>query len=249
MLKNPQRIFEEYQRRLIETERTPIDHTFASIEKQRIKLERSISLLIDSYSQEYITKDEFEPRVKAMRQKLRVIQEQQKKLTEQKNLTKDLELIVNNLENFALEISSKLDNLDWYGKRDIIRHVIKRIEIGENEINIVYRVPQLSNNELGPRMQHCCNGTPRCVGVGAAMVCNGSSLLPGARTGNSSCLSGGEHENKLEFAIDLFESTHMDSIPEPVQCYIDYAAFKRDIFLGDFYSIEVGGKTHVFARN
>jgi antirestriction protein len=59
----------------------------------------------------------------------------------------------------------------------------------------------------------------------------------------------GEHESQIEFAIQLFDSCHMDSIPEPIQCYIDYAAFKRDIFLGDFYSIEVGGKTHVFARN
>ena len=59
----------------------------------------------------------------------------------------------------------------------------------------------------------------------------------------------GEHESRLEFAIQLFDSCHMDSIPAPIQCYIDYATFKRDIFLGDFYSIEVGGKTHVFSHN
>ena len=69
LLNNPQRIFEEYQRRLQQIEQTPFDNTYNSIEKQRIKLEKSISLLIDSYTQQYITKNEFEPRIKTMRQK------------------------------------------------------------------------------------------------------------------------------------------------------------------------------------
>ena len=58
----------------------------------------------------------------------------------------------------------------------------------------------------------------------------------------------GEHENALEFAIQLFDDVFMDSIPVPVQGYIDYASYKRDLFMSDFFSIEVGGKTHVFAR-
>ena len=58
----------------------------------------------------------------------------------------------------------------------------------------------------------------------------------------------GEHENELEFAIQLFDDCFMDSIPVPVQGYIDYASYKRDLFMSDFFSIEVGGKTHVFAR-
>ena len=158
LLKNPQRVFAEYQRRLQETEQTPFDHTYSSIDKQRIKLEKSISLLIDSYTQQYITKREFEPRIKTMRQKLQVIQEQQQKLLEQKNLKKELELIVNNLEDFSSGVISKLDSLDWGGKQAIIRSVVKRIEMGENDINIVYRVEQLPDDKENLGMQHCCNG-------------------------------------------------------------------------------------------
>src|SRR3990167_1096299 len=65
-----------------------------------------------SYAQQYIIKDEFEPRIKTMRQNLKVIQDQQNKLTEQKNLTREMELIVTNLYNFACGINSKLDGLD-----------------------------------------------------------------------------------------------------------------------------------------
>lgn len=157
LLSNPQRIFDEYQQRLQETKQTPFDHTYASIDKQRIRLEKSIALLIDSYTQQYITKSEFEPRIKSIRQKLDVVQGQQRKLVEQKNLTKELELIVSNLEEFSSGITSKLDNLDWHGKREMIRGVVKRIEMGENEANVVYRVSQLPYNHENASTQHCGN--------------------------------------------------------------------------------------------
>jgi site-specific DNA recombinase len=158
LLQNPQRIYEEYQRRLKALEESPIDSAHTSLEKQRIKLEKGISLLIDSYTQQYITKDEFEPRIKLLRQNLKKAQEQQNKLVEQKNLTRGIELVVTNLEKFANGVSSNLDKLDWHGRRDIIRLVVKRIDMGNEDINIVYKINKLSEYEE-ISTQHCCNRT------------------------------------------------------------------------------------------
>ena len=166
MLKNPQRIFEEYQRRLMELEKSPMDEAYSALEKRKIKLEKGISLLIDSYAQQYITKDEFEPRVKTMRQSLKITQEQENKLAEKKNLTKEIELVVSNLENFVVGIDENLDKLDWHGKRDMLRCVVKRIEIGNEEINIVYKVNKLPEYKNNISAQHCCNGTLRSYGAG-----------------------------------------------------------------------------------
>lgn len=157
LLKNPQRIFEEYQRRLLELEKSPVDDIFTSLEKRRIKLEKGISLLIDSYAQQYITKDEFEPRIQSMRKNLKLTQEQQNKLIEQRNLTKEMELIVSNLEQFSDEIAENLEQLDWHGKRDMMRRVVKRIEIGNDDINIVYKVNKLPEYKNDISAQHCCN--------------------------------------------------------------------------------------------
>jgi site-specific DNA recombinase len=134
LLQDPQRILDEYQRRLMDLEKSPEDHAYASIEKQKVKLEKVISLLIDSYAQQYILKEEFEPRIKIMRQNLNKIQEQQHKLVEQKNLIREMKLIIINLENFTDKINLGLDHLDWSGKRDIIRQIVKRIEISDEEI-------------------------------------------------------------------------------------------------------------------
>jgi len=158
LISNPQRIFDEYQQRLQESKQTPLDHTYASIDKQRIKLEKIIELLIDSYTHQYIMKNEFEPRIKSIRQKLDVVREQQQKLVKQENLTKELELIVSNLEEFSSRIISRIDNLDWNGKREIIRGVVKRIEMEGNKIDIVYRVNQLPDNR-NINTQHCSSRT------------------------------------------------------------------------------------------
>jgi site-specific DNA recombinase len=166
MLKNPQRIFEEYQRRLVGQEKSPVDEAFASLEKRKIKLERGISLLIDSYAQQYITKDEFEPRIQTMRKSLKTTQEQENKLVEQKNLTKEIKLVVTNLENFVGRIDENLDTLDWHGKQDMIRCVVKRIEVGNDEINIVYKVNKLPESKNNIDAQHRCNRRHGSYGAG-----------------------------------------------------------------------------------
>jgi site-specific DNA recombinase len=167
MLRNPQRIFEEYQRRLVALEKSPIDEAHTSLEKRKIKLEKGISLLIDSYAQQYITKDEFEPRIQTMRRTLKTTQEQKNKLVEKNNLTKEIELVVTNLENFVVGINENLDKLDWPSKRDMIRCVVKRIEIGNEEINVVYKVNKLPEYKNNGSAQHCCNGTCRTTASGS----------------------------------------------------------------------------------
>ena len=158
VLKDPQLIFEEYQRRFVELEKSPADEALASLEKRKIKCEKGISLLIDSYTYQHINKDEFEPRIKILRQNLNAIHEQKNKLIEQKNLTKEIELVVTSLENFVGKIGDNLDTLDWQGKRDMIRCVVKRIEMGSDEINIVYRINKLPEHNRNS-LQHCGNGT------------------------------------------------------------------------------------------
>ncbi|MBY0544568.1 MAG: hypothetical protein K2Q14_03345 [Gammaproteobacteria bacterium] len=142
----------------MELEKAPVDDVYTSLEKRKIKLERGISLLIDSYAQQYITKDEFEPRVQTMRKNLKLAQEQQNMLIEQRNLTKEMELIVTNLEHFSGGIAENLEQLDWHGRRDMIRRVVKRIEMGNDEINVVYKVNKLPEPKNNTGTQHCCNG-------------------------------------------------------------------------------------------
>ena len=59
----------------------------------------------------------------------------------------------------------------------------------------------------------------------------------------------GEYDSPCAFATQLFDELYLDSIPEPLQSYIDYEAFARDIFIDDYYFLKVGHHTHVFSRH
>ena len=162
LLKDPRRITEEFQKRILELEKSPLDSTINSLEKQELKLNRGISRLIDSYAQEHISREEFEPRIKAMKQNLKTIEEQKNKINNQKDLKKELKLIITNLEDFASCVKSGLEDVEWHDKRDIIRALVRRIEINHEDVNVVFRIQELPN--LPPsvagdnlnNLQHCC---------------------------------------------------------------------------------------------
>lgn len=162
LLNDPNRLINEYRRRMEELEKSPKDQTIEFLEKQQNKIKSGISRLIDSYTQEHINKEEFEPRIKVLKQNLKAIEEQNEKLKEQKSLKKELTLIVTNLEDFSARIKSGLDSVDWMTKRDILRALVKRIEINHEEVNIVFRIKELSptsggDNSIGQqKSQYCC---------------------------------------------------------------------------------------------
>jgi antirestriction protein len=59
----------------------------------------------------------------------------------------------------------------------------------------------------------------------------------------------GEYGSELEYAIHLFDECYLDTLPDSVQVYIDYEKFQRDIFRGDYFSLNVNGACHVFRVN
>lgn len=57
----------------------------------------------------------------------------------------------------------------------------------------------------------------------------------------------GKYSNELAFAIDLLDKESSDAVPEFLKLYIDYEAFKQDIFQNDYFSIEADGGAYVFS--
>lgn len=56
----------------------------------------------------------------------------------------------------------------------------------------------------------------------------------------------GEFDSEEEFAYHWINEVDGREIPEYLQSYIDYKAMAYDFFMNDFFSIDVGTKTHVF---
>ena len=145
LLRHPERLSKEYQRRLDELEKTDAQaHDTAALTAQANKLKKGISRLIDTYAEGYLDKEEFEPKIKQLKTKLLQIETQIEACQQQTSKQMELCLIVNQIEQFSGTVKTNLDNLEFHEKRDLIRALVKRIEIYKDEIIVVFRVDPAS---------------------------------------------------------------------------------------------------------
>jgi len=154
LLHDPQRLEREFNRRLKKGQRQDPER----LEAERKNLQNKISRMIDSYAEGVITKEEFEPRVKRSKAQLATLDEQYKAIREQENSARQLQLLIVRLDEFASKVRGKLDKLDWETKRQIIRSIVKAVEIDHEQVNVVFRVGPLPFDLAptgGRSLQHC----------------------------------------------------------------------------------------------
>ena len=81
---------------------------------------------------------------------------------------RQLVLVLARLEDFAARVRDRLDRIDWHGRHDIIRTIVRRVEIDGTQVEVVFRVPAPGGNgapssppEGGqPIGQYCTADTP-----------------------------------------------------------------------------------------
>jgi len=160
LLRDPERIQKEYQRRLND------DNNEASLalkqnEATINKVKRAIARLIDAYEDDLLSKEEFEPRVRQSKTRLSQLQAEHAKLAMRANEQDELRSVINHLEEFSQQLSAGIETLDWINKREVIRALVKRVEIGKEDVRVVYKVGQLpfvQGPASGASLQHCWRG-------------------------------------------------------------------------------------------
>jgi len=140
LLENPFYLEKEYHRRIKELETSSNKQDHNKLKAGELKLKKSIARLIDSYTEGIIEKVEFEPRIKKLKIRLSFINQQISQYTDKNALQLELKFVIGRIEEFATSVKEKLKTVSWQTKRDIIKALVKRIEIGIEEVNIVFRV-------------------------------------------------------------------------------------------------------------
>src|SRR5215212_3164312 len=138
LLEQPQRVADEYRRRLQEPPPRSADR--AATEAQLHKLRQGLARLIDSYAEGLIEKGEFEPRIGRLRQRITALEAQARELADEAALEGELRLIVGQLEDFAVQVQGTLATTDWLTRRDLIRTLVKRVEVDRDQVRVVFRV-------------------------------------------------------------------------------------------------------------
>jgi site-specific DNA recombinase len=158
LLEDQQRLKQEYERRL-NTPRKENENLLV-IQAQMSKIQQGMTRLIDGYAEGFLQKQEFEPRITRMRQRLTDLEKQAQQMTEEETFQTQLKLAICRLEEFHEKVKEGLVEADWQMRRDLIRTLVKRVEVGKDEVKIVFRIPpdpgDLGGNEKS--LQHCRRG-------------------------------------------------------------------------------------------
>ena len=109
-----------------------------------------ISRLIDAYGDGLLDKSEFEPRISAARERLAKLEDEHRQRIGEAAQEAELRLVIGQLEEFAKRVSEGLQEPDWDTRREVVRALVKKVEIDEQEVRIVYRVSP-SPFEGGPQ--------------------------------------------------------------------------------------------------
>jgi site-specific DNA recombinase len=138
LLADPRRVEREMERR-----NSPDPKETEALHKMSLqiqKTERGIARLIDAYGEGLLDKSEFEPRIKSAREQLSKARETIQSGIDRQSQARELRLVMDNLETFSRQVAVGLEQADWATKREIIRALVKRVEIDKEEVKVVYRV-------------------------------------------------------------------------------------------------------------
>jgi site-specific DNA recombinase len=224
LLSEPERVRREYERRLRGPETGP-DQEVGHLGKLMRNVKKMISRLINAYGDGLLDKSEFEPRITAARERLTELEAEHRQRTAEAAQEVELRLVIGQLEEFARRVSHGLQEPDWDTQREIVRALVKKVEVDEQEIRIVYRVsptPFEGRPQQGCS-QHCwgrdhpaLRGAPVAVGPGS--VCRlGRCLQPALDVEQDPrAVRVLAHRTHHQWVIDIIEEPFDVEIHHPV---------------------------------
>ena len=191
LLENPQRIEHEYQRRLKHDCQGSEGDQQLSARIQKVK--RGIARLVDAYEDGLLEKAEFEPRIRQSRDRLAKLEAEAKEHAEVESQRVELRLVIGHLQEFANRIKDGLGDADWTTRREILRALVKRVEVDEAQVRVIYRIDSLPFDQ-GPargRLQDCWrrdyapSGLEPTAANALALACAFRPLFPFSRVGRT----------------------------------------------------------------
>ena len=92
------------------------------------------------YEDEFLDRQAFRSRMQSAKSRLKKLEEEAASLVEYETGESELRLVMGHLGTFAERMRSGLDESDWQTRQAIVRALVKRIEVGETEVRVVYKV-------------------------------------------------------------------------------------------------------------
>jgi site-specific DNA recombinase len=162
VLEDPTRLEAEYARRAEAIEDSSAQTESRATAAQLTKLRQGLGRLIDSYTEGFIGKEEFVPRLGRLRQRIAALEQHAQQEADEAAAAHDLHVLVGRLDEFAAKVRTGLADADWHLRREIIRVLVKEIEVTTEQITVVFRIgpPPLGPGPPPDHLPHCLSRLP-----------------------------------------------------------------------------------------
>jgi site-specific DNA recombinase len=228
LLADPQRVYQEYQRRL-QGRRKKTGRPVEQLQRLLAQVRRGITRLLDAYQDGYVEREEFEPRMRSAKERLAKLETEAHAAAARTAEDRDLQRVVEQLKLFAERVREGIHGADWNTRREILRTLIKQVEVGTEAIRVVYKVAPLPFDQ-GPsrgRSQDCWRGEWSALRRAPALVLvAGCPMLPAT-------------------LIDLFYRRFQPGLDEPQQTPVADATSHRFHEFGVRDAVEVAAQVRV----
>jgi site-specific DNA recombinase len=155
LLREPDRLREEFDRRRSSGSESSTES--GRLRTSISKVKQGIGRLIDAYAAGLLETTEFEPRIKRLKERLAKLEAEEQQRAQEIQEQAELQLLYSRFEDFADEINKSLHEADWQQRREVLRALVKRVEVDNDNVRIVYKVPYrpFAKGPLGGQLQHC----------------------------------------------------------------------------------------------
>ena len=158
LLLEPGRIEAEHRRRQERPAGTG-DHNRQAIEVQIRGLKCRIARLTEMYEEGFLEREAFHGRMESARARLEAMEAEARVAAEQEASESELRLVIGQLQTFSTQLRSGLEDTTWEARQEIVRALVKRIEMEEDNVRIVYKVAPVPFDGAPPRggvLRNCC---------------------------------------------------------------------------------------------
>ena len=101
-----------------------------------------------------------EPRMTRVRPRLARLEEQRQAVADEAALQGELPLMIGRLEDVAAKRHDGLEAADWASQRDLIRALVKRVEVARDDVNVVFRLdPYPGDADPEKKSLQLCRGS------------------------------------------------------------------------------------------
>jgi site-specific DNA recombinase len=138
LLRDPNRIKDEYKRRESEPQYAGQKQ---KLKKEIVAIQSRIDRLIDAFEEGVLERTEFLNRTTLLRSTKDRLESEQRQLQQLQHISQNYEAVESTLANLLEQVKTGLEMATWELKRTLIKLLVKQIEVHEDEIRIVFKVP------------------------------------------------------------------------------------------------------------